>query len=332
MKFDNGTISQHFLSQVEQRFNSFNLDAKNKNRKIFSFKVIDRDNYVVELEKPNGVKIIDNLTFDELFTFYKGSASQRKNLENAFGEYESKISKLTSIIIEKVGKGCNGDDISDVLVELLRVKVLNFLRNPFSIKKVLNSVGDLPDFYPVESELLKEFKLIDSSYKPHVERLCKIFNVTYDEYIKWIKILFLVLMRPIGSKANMLEEMVGNLLEDKNLKTMFIIFHYSGEHEDKRVCLSDRSWVDCLQNDADHMGMDFNLTSNMFLRFGTVSLKSLTPAGTPKHIVDMYMSRSKVVECFVIENDLDVLRDYNRNAVFQSFNRVFCGSSKIYGL
>lgn len=332
MKFDNETISQHFLSQVEQRMNSFNVGAKNKNRRIYSFKVLDRDNYVVELERPGGVKISDNLTFDDLFTFYKGSEKLRKNLENSFGEYEDKISQLTGIIVDKVNNGCNGEDVSDVLVELLRVKFMNFLRNPYSIKKVLNSVGDLPNYYPVESKILEEFNLIDGSYKPHMDRLCNIFNVTYEEYIKWIKMLFLVLMRPKNSKENMLEEVVRNLLEDKQFKTMFMIFHYSGEHEDKKVCLSDRAWVDCIEHDDDHMGMDFNLTSNMFLRFGTASLKSLTPPGTPSHIVDSYLSRSKVIECIVIENNLDVLSAYNRNAVLQSYQRVFCGSSEIYGL
>lgn len=332
MKFDNETISQHFLSQVEQRMNSFNIGAKNKNRRIYSFKVIDRDNYTVELERPDGVKICDNLTFDDLFTFYKGSEKLRKNLENAFGEYESKISHLTNVIVNKVREGCNGEDVSDVLVELLRVKFMNFLRNPFSIKKVLNSVGDLSSYYPVERGLLKEFNLIDDSYKPHADRLCNFFNVTYEEYIKWIKILFLVLMRPGDMKENILEAVVRNLLEDKRLKTMFIIFHYTGEHDDKKVCLSDRSWVDCIEHDDDRMGMDFNLTSNMFLRFGTVSLESLMPPGTPSHIVDLFLSRPKDIECFVIENDLNILSSYNRNAVLQSYQKVFCGSSEIYGL
>lgn len=332
MKFENETISQHFLSQVEQRMNSFNLGAEKRNRKIYSFKVTDRDGYIVQLENPKGVKISSNLYFDDLFTFYKGAENIRKNLEGAFGEYESKILSLTNTLMEKINDNENGSDVSDLLVELLRVKFLNFLRNPFSIKKILNSVGDLPNHYPVQKNIFEEFRLIEGSYKPHVDRLCNLFNVTYEEYIKWIKMLFLVLMRPDGTSENMLEGLVRNLLENKDFKMMFIVFHYTGEHEDKKVCLSDRTWVDCIEDNADQMGMDFNLTSNAFLRFGAASIKKLTPPGTPQYVVDAAMARMKNIDCIVIENDLDALKSYNQNAVLQSYERVFCSSPNIYGL
>lgn len=330
MKFDNETVSQHFLSQVEQRMNAFNTNASRENMKIYSFKVIDRDNYIVSLEKQKGIKITTNLTVGDLFTFYKGSNNVRKNLEMQFRQYEDNISSLTNLLLEKTKE--QEKEITDVVSNLFLSKFMNFVRNPFSIKKVLNTFGDLPDYYPTEKEILKEFKLIDSSYKPHVDYLCNKFNVTYDEYIRWIKLLFLVLMRPNGSKENILEGTIKSLMENKEFVTGFRVYKYSGEHDDKKVCLSDRSWVDSLENNADQLSMDFNITSNVFLRFYSISIKKLAPSNAPQFLIDNFIKTPRVIECRVEENDLETLRSYNRNAVLQSYERVFCSSQNIYGL
>lgn len=328
MSFENNAVLQHFIPQVEQRMNAINPNASIAKQKIFSFKVIDRDNFKVELESYAGKPIRSNLAFDDLFTFYHGSDKLRKNLEAEFGKYESNINTLTTSFLQALEQ--EQRDVTGVIFKLLTSKMLNFFRNPFSIVAVLNSVGDLSSFYPTDPKIREEFDLIDNAPKPQAERLCKLFNVTYSQYINWIKVLFLILVEYPGSHSNMLESIVSTIIEDNDSAKIFFIFHYSGEHEDKKVCLSDRSWVMCNGLKDDGLSMDFNINSNVFIRFATTSLSSIMPLYVNPHVIDNFKKIPRPIGGYVFNNDLDALACYNKNAILQCHEKVFSALPTIY--
>lgn len=81
----NDTRNQHFLTQVEQRLNASNPQAERSNLRIYSFKLIDRTNYLLELENPNGKLIGKNLSLFDLFSFdVLDNTNLRLNFESMY--------------------------------------------------------------------------------------------------------------------------------------------------------------------------------------------------------------------------------------------------------
>ncbi|MBQ0641246.1 hypothetical protein, partial [Proteus mirabilis] len=63
------TKNQHFISQTEQRLNAINPFDKDKNKKIYSFSLIDRESYSIKLDSLNGFKISNTLSLNDIFSF-----------------------------------------------------------------------------------------------------------------------------------------------------------------------------------------------------------------------------------------------------------------------
>jgi len=66
---ENETCNQHFLPRVEQKLNALNPQAKARNLRIYSFRLVDRETYSLALESPNGRSIDGNLSLFDLFSF-----------------------------------------------------------------------------------------------------------------------------------------------------------------------------------------------------------------------------------------------------------------------
>ena len=81
---ENDTRNQHFVTQGEQRLNALNPQADPSNLRIYSFEVVDRENYILALESPNGRPIGSNLSLFDLFSFdVPGDSRLRLNFESA---------------------------------------------------------------------------------------------------------------------------------------------------------------------------------------------------------------------------------------------------------
>ena len=93
MKIENETRNQHYLSQVEQRLNSFNPDDKKKKQRIYTFNIIDREDYKISLLSDKGSLIENNLSLEDLFSFDVVDKKIRANLETLFHAYECDIGK-----------------------------------------------------------------------------------------------------------------------------------------------------------------------------------------------------------------------------------------------
>jgi len=329
MNFKNSTINQHFVSQAEQRLNSINPNVNKNSSRIYSFKVVDRELNKVLLESQNGVKIRYNLSMNDLFSYSFDNENIRSNLENAFGKYETNVMTLTRDLLDKIERKI---DVKRELVELLLVKFLNFIRNPFSIKKVLNTLGDITKFQPTDLELLKEYQLIENSSKPHLDDICRDLNVTKDEYIKWLKTIFLVLVKIPNVEINMLEHLIKVLLEDKSQAMAFGIYIYNDDKYKNKVCLSDRSWVQGGSESESDLVMEFNLSSSVILKFASISVISSVPDNVPSSYMEYFNRMPKQIKYYIINDDPDILKYYNLRAVYQCHSRVYCASKKIWGL
>ena len=168
----NDTRNQHFLTQGEQRLNALNPQANPSNLRIYSFKVVDRENYVLALEHPKGRPIGKNLSIFDLFSFdVLGNSSLRLNFEALFHKYERYIETHTNALLAKLNIGSS--DIKAEIVDLFAAKLLNFVRNPFCIEKVLNTFPGIASYYPTDPALLADYRRIVTGRKPHQAHLCR---------------------------------------------------------------------------------------------------------------------------------------------------------------
>ena len=84
------TKNQHFVSQVEQRFNALNPAALPENQRIYEFEIVDRDEHQVRLVTLKGRRISNSLSMFDLFSFDVADSGVRANLERVFGNYEAR--------------------------------------------------------------------------------------------------------------------------------------------------------------------------------------------------------------------------------------------------
>lgn len=89
---DNATRQQHFISQMEQRLNASNPAANPENQRIYEFKVVDREQHVLELTDVRGKSIAKTLSMFDLFSFdVDKNSDTRANFEAVFYRYESRL-------------------------------------------------------------------------------------------------------------------------------------------------------------------------------------------------------------------------------------------------
>lgn len=136
--------------------NSINSDISKNNQRIYSFSITDRENYDVELDSENGVKIRENLSFDDLFTIDIIDSCLRANLEDTFGRYENNLSKLTDSLLSKIK--AKDSNISNELLNIFALKFINTFRNLFCIEKTLNTIGHLSKYFPTDTNLKNHYK------------------------------------------------------------------------------------------------------------------------------------------------------------------------------
>ena len=144
---ENDTRNQHFLTRAEQKLNAMNPRADARKLRIYSFKVVDRENYTLALESQNGRLIGSNLSLFDLFSFdVPGGSRLRLNFESLFHKYEGYIETHTKNLLAKLNT--RSGDVKAEIIDLFAAKLLNFVRNPFCIEKVLNTFPRLASYNP----------------------------------------------------------------------------------------------------------------------------------------------------------------------------------------
>ncbi|MDV7581570.1 hypothetical protein R4795_15190 [Acinetobacter baumannii] len=329
--FNNETRNQHYISQVEQKLNCIDPSLPKKRRRIYKFNLIDREQLTSELVNPNGVRIKKNLSFNDLYTFDVFSDNSRNNFESFFGKYEDKIEETTNNIISKL------KNEESILIEELKVlifsKIMNFIRNPFCIEKILNTYGELSTVSPNETNLRMEFQKITKE-NIHVSRdVLSRLNISEDQYIDWLKVLFNFFSVKIGEKF-LGEMFIDKMLDVDNKRIHLTLYTYQSEY----CLLSDRSFVDFGPAlPKDFFCFAFNLNKNTFISFkiyeNTIeNLKALFPHLVPlidnlNKEVDVISLMPPRIEILVVKDNIEALKGYNTQVIYQCHSSFYCSST-----
>lgn len=326
MNLKDATRNQHFVPQVEQRLNAINPGAKEENQKIYAFDLLDRENYSVKIRSNNGSKITNSLSIKDLFSFdiLKDDA-EIYNFEKLFQKYESSIRSNTQSLLGKLP--FIGANIQPEALNIFISKFLNFVRNPYSVKKILNTFPQLINVHPTDPVHYKNFERILNGRKPHQEYLCRKLGISNSEYTEWLAIIFLLLAPLDKEKPNLLEQIIRRQYESPESFIMILIYSY----DEKSCLLSDRGYSIPLSQ-KEHMVFEFNLCSSAFIRYSFSSIDALTPPEVSRWLIEDFKSRPKKIGVHHFANDLNALEQYNKNVVYQCFETVFNSSTECYGL
>jgi len=329
----NPTQNQHFISQSEQRLNAINPRAADRrSRRIFAFTLADRDKIVVTLDRDEGIPLRENLAFNDLFSL-DIQGKLRLNLETCFQRYERDVATHTRSLLTKLDM--RQPDIKAEFIGLFESKFLNLLRNPHSVKKVLNLLGDsLSRFAPTDPQLLQAYRKL-ASPKPHQEPILRAFGLTSEDYRRWLQSLFLMVAVDMEG-GSILDHVVRNMLQRS---TVHATVHRYSESNPTALCLlSDRGINDLSPSDETKTMImwDFNLTSKAFIRLGLSNLSESVPLNFPHIAPEMARQIQRLIQgrinVEVRDNDLKTLANYNVNAVHQCAQRVFCAGRSPHGV
>jgi hypothetical protein len=322
MKWENDTSLQHFIPQVEQRFNAINPQANLKNQKIYPFEIVNRETLDLRLTNPKGQHISKALAYPDLFSFdVEQDRKIRRNFENAFNRYERDVKTHTEGLIHKLKTGQK--DVNEEILNLFIAKLLNFTRNPFSIHKVLNTFGCLANYVPATSEYQIPFERILTGRKPHQAHLCKKLGITDAEYDKWLRMLFMLFLPSGDGELNMLESMVRSMFINNEQEIVVLVCLYT----DACCLLSDRSFSTNIKK-LGMNGFDFNLCSRAFIRYIFADIDALVPPNTPIEYLECYKDArkrfSRQIQLHYCVDNTELLGGFNRNVVHQSYKHVYC--------
>jgi len=216
-------------------------------------------------------------------------------------------------------------------LEIFVPKLMNFLRNPYSIKKVLNTIGGLLQLHPTDPKLLDDYHAVLAGKKPQQEHLCRQLGIDANEYQKWLAALFMALFRPRPDEINLMEGVVKELFENPSHQTNVMVYQYVDEHGDKRCLLSDRGYSMPIP-ESQALSFSFNLCSNAFIVYIFTNVEQFAGGTVHPRIIDAFKKQPKDVRVTFLTNDLPALSSYNRNVVYQCAHSVCCSSRLIYGL
>lgn len=234
----------------------------------------------------------------------------------------------TASLLQKLDNGSG--DLKKEILEIFVSKFMNFLRNPYSVKKAHNTIGHVLNFHPTDPELLAEYKAVLAGQKPHQAYLCRQLGIRPEEYQMWLLALFMMFMRPAPTEPNFIESMVKGLFETPAGFPMVCVYRYNGEQCDKRCVLSDRGFSSPLPE--PHASFSFNLSSTAFIVYLFASIDHLKlPYVPPPDVLDLYKKQQKTVRVIPYVNDLPALEKYNQNAIYQCHHAVYSSSRLIYG-
>lgn len=195
----------------------------------------------------------------------------------------------------------------------------------------------LSKFFPVNDEIRALYIKIAAGRQPDRARIAQEFSVTEEEYISWMKSLFLLLVPIDPGSPNFLDVFVKEFFESKSSLVNVYIHTYTGDHSDKYVLLSDRGFS-VLTDQDEHTTYEFNLSSGAFISYVFTDIKKATRSieGFSEELTDKILAlntnKQPEVKVHLGENQLDALSRYNKNTVYQSFQNVYCKGRSVYGL
>jgi hypothetical protein len=205
---------------------------------------------------------------------------------------------------------------------LFAAKLLNFVRNPFCIQKVLNGFPGVGAYEPTDLELLAIYRRIVSGQKPHQAHLCREIDISQETYVEWLRLMFILLMQTGDDRPNLFEGMIKGLFEAPDTQAAAFVWIY-----DQEPCLlSDRSFCQPIPDGA-HTAMSFNLCATAFVDYvfadpATLVEGRASPAFVAHALAAWRQRPQTTINVTVTRNDRRMLARYNRRVVEQARERV----------
>jgi len=319
------TKNQHFVSQVEQRLNAFNPGARLANQRIYEFEIVDPEQHLVRLVSPKGRLISNTLSMFDLFSFDVAGDGVRANLEQVFGTYEGRVSDLTAKLLQ--AHAARSNSVGQELFDLFVAKMVNFIRNPFSVAKVLNTFGAMAQHHPTNRQIYARYERILTGRRPQQAYLCAQLGITDEQYGAWLRVLFMLLTPLADGQVTMLEQAFGAMYEDREHALLIHLHTYSTE----RCLLSDRGWTVPIP-EGDNLAFDFNMSAQAFIRYAFLDYDAVLGRPVPPMIRDSLSRGQKVAHLTYFHDDLAALDVFHRRIIEQSFERAFSSGPSPYGI
>lgn len=325
MSFAGNERNQHFISQAEQRLNSANPSARSRNQRIYSFSVLDREEHSIRLDNPAGVSIRRALSLDDLFSFDVLNDVQRLNFEQAFGQYEQKIAAKTQSLLAKIEH--QNADIKIEVFDIFKLKFLNLVRNPYSIKKVLNNFSSLRNMVPTDAAVHQDFLKVLNGRQPQQVHLCEQLGISEQDYKEWLAVLFLALEVKNGD-SNFLDSLITEFFESWEHQAMIGVNRYT----QARCLLSDLGGTISVDSQKATV-FNFNLSSNSFIQYAFLNIGETMRGRFSDGMISRYCKNTpKEIKVCCNLDDFAMLGVYNKLTVYQSRNKVFCSTNAPYGV
>jgi len=332
--FTSETINQHYLSQVEQRFNSCNKNASQRNKKINIFSIGDVRSLktkAASVEK----KISKSLMEHDLFSI-RTSKHGRLNLENLMGPLESAFSDSVNDLIgnKTIGKDSDEENLSRVK-KILSLKMMSTFRNPYYISRTLKIINFGVNFILDSNEHLAA--LINLYKKENnIARLSKEFNVTEQQYTSWINTLIALLLTS-EKDGCIIEGMIDEIFLAEEFFHSITLYTY----DDNLVLLPETG----MHETADYHSLTYfiNLSSTSFLMIHSNVLSDLGNMKiSPKlyeHIIEKcgredkapeYIDKMRGKKIFSsAHNNYQMLKIFNTNCVRSAKKYILFSQPKI---
>lgn len=323
MKSRSNTKNQHFVSQCEQRLNTLNPEASREKQKIYSFIVIDREDYSLHLENRAGIKIKNNLAWMDLFSFDVIDSEYRDNLEACFRDYEADVAEQSQALLRKLDSDGKAANILNEVINVFAAKLLNLLRNPYSVSAVLNTFHSTLSFRPVDPQLAHQFDRVVEGNRPQEQTVCERFQLTPQVYRAWLQALFMLLFRAPGATVNVFEALVTTLFENNYVSVMVHRFT-----DPDNVCLLSDRGFNSREQDQSRMFLDFNLGAQAFIQYAFCDIRGVVSEDTDPEVI-AELERRREIKVHYRRDELDALVNYNRLTTYQCHRRVYAARPRV---
>ena len=321
----NETKNQHYISQAEQRLNAINPRAPKKAQRIFALKVLDREACRLSATDPSGEPIRKSLSGIDLFTLDVIDVKRRLNLETLFQKHEQSIAAHSEALLAKLQLS----PVPSIEAELRGVfaaKLMNLMRNPFCVRKMLNTFGAVLDYKFTDPQLQADYEAAMRGSRPQQPAVCARYQITADEYDRWLRALLKLLSVP-PTRANAFEDAIDGLFES-NFVTVHV-FHYMTSDPQHVCLLPDRGFNTDpvpVSAGAEAMAFEFNISARAFACY---AFWSPTALATRNHLRAKVSDAARAnVRVKRVEDEFVALAKYNRRTISHCAEQVFAASSR----
>ena len=219
------------------------------------------------------------------------------------------------------------DAVGQEVFDLFVAKMINFIRNPYSVTKALNTFGVMAEHRPTDPATYAAYERVLRGRRPQQAHLCRTLGITDEQYGAWLRVLFMLLIPLADGWSTLLEQTLQTLFTDRDHAILVHIHTFGAE----RCLLSDRGLTSPVPQDP-HLVFDFNLGAQAFIRYAFLDYEATLGRPLPAGIRHGLGLGPKQVQVSYLRDDFASLDVFHRRVIEQSFGKVFCSGMSPYGV